>query len=244
MVGLIIFAVVTIWLLFEGWRAPIMKENLDGTWTTVRKTRKLSDLFKREGTMLLALVLSLSTLHAQDTIRVKREVYEVLYSQKLEQPLWLQYRSTNRPTKVNRGSMDFYTEPKIKTSDAADYAKNIYDKGHLAPAATFSDNIENLKQTFSYLNCALQNQYLNRGEWRLLEEQERKWDDQEALTITIKMLFQESSIKLPTDATVPSSFEKHIYFEKSNKWKCFVFSNDKPTVSWTQLEVVCIDHKN
>jgi DNA/RNA endonuclease G (NUC1) len=85
-------------------------------------------------------------------IIVKNNVFEALYSEKLEQPLWIKYRNINRPTKVNRGSMDFYKEPNIKTSDADDYKANIYDKGHGAPAASFSDNMENLKQTFSYLN--------------------------------------------------------------------------------------------
>ena len=88
------------------------------------------------------------------------------------------YTSTNRPNGVDRGSMNFYTDSEVHTSDNADYYRNIYDKGHLAPAATYSDNMENLKLTFSYLNCALQDQYLNRGEWRLLEEQERDWDDE------------------------------------------------------------------
>jgi len=174
-------------------------------------------------------------------VRIKNEVFEVLYSQSLEQPLIIKYRSTNRPTNVNRGSMDFYTEKGIKTSDAADYAKNIYDKGHGAPAATFSDNIENLKQTFSYLNCIMQNQYLNRGEWRLLEEQERKWDDNENLTILIKTFFDEKVIRVPTGAAVPSHMQKHIYFEKSNKWKCFVFLNEKPKFKWHELEMICED---
>jgi DNA/RNA endonuclease G (NUC1) len=105
--------------------------------------------------------------------------------------------------------------------------------------------MENLKQTFSYLNSALQDQYLNRGEWRLLEEQERKWDDLESLTVIVKVFFDETSKKLPTGATVPSYFQKHIYFEKQKKWKCFVFLNEKPKFAWEQLEMVCEpkDHK-
>jgi endonuclease G, mitochondrial len=190
------------------------------------------------------LLLSLTTF-GQDTIRVKNNVFEVLYSQKLEQPLWLKYRSTNRPTNVNRGSMDFYTEKTIKTSDGEDYKANIYDKGHLAPAASFSDNMENLKQTFSYLNCAMQDQYQNRGEWRLLEEQERKWDDVEPLTVVIKLFFDKVPKRVPTNAAIPSHMQKHIYFEKSKKWKCFVFLNEKPKFSWEELEMVCEpqDHK-
>lgn len=200
---------------------------------------------------LLTLILSFALLSVngqsklRDSVKVTNNVFTVIYSEKLEQPIWLKYRSTNRPTNVNRGSMDFYSEKLIKTSDNEDYKNNIYDKGHIAPAATFSDNMENLKQTFSYLNSALQDQYLNRGEWRLLEEQERKWDDLESLTVIVKVFFDETSKKLPTGATVPSYFQKHIYFEKQKKWKCFVFLNEKPKFAWGQLEMVCEpkDHK-
>ena len=188
--------------------------------------------------LLITILFSLNS-YSQDTIRVKNNVFEVLYSQKLEQPLWIKYRSTNRPTNVNRGSMDFYKEPNIKTSDADDYFKNIYDKGHGAPAATFSDNMENLKQTFSYLNSIMQDQYLNRGEWRLLEEQERKWDDVEPLTVIIKTFFDNPVKRVPTNAAIPSHMEKHIYFEKSDRWSCFVFLNEKPKFKWEQLGKLC-----
>jgi len=178
-------------------------------------------------------------------IRIKNNVFEVLYSQELEQPLWIKYRNINRPTKVNRGSMDFYKEPNIKTSDADDYKANIYDKGHGAPAAAFSDNMENLKQTFTYLNCLMQDQYLNRGEWRMLEEQERKWDDTENLTVLIKTFFDTPVKKVATGAAIPSYLQKHIYFEKQKKWRCYVFLNEKPKFSWEELEMVCDtkDHK-
>jgi endonuclease G len=190
---------------------------------------------------LFGLILINLSSFSQDDVRVKNQVFEVLYSQKLESPLWLKYRSTNRPTNVNRGTMDFYTEKNIHTSNADDYTKNIYDKGHGAPAATFSDNMENLKQTFSYLNCILQDQYLNRGEWRLLEEQERKWDDNENLTILIKVFFDKPVKRVSTNAAIPSYLQKHIYFEKQNKWKCYVFLNEKPKFKWNELEMICKD---
>jgi DNA/RNA endonuclease G (NUC1) len=193
----------------------------------------------KKSLLLFGLILISISSFSQDTVRVKNQVFEVLYSQKLESPLWLKYRSINRPTNVNRGAMDFYTEKNIRTSDAEDYIKNIYDKGHLAPAASFSDNMENLKQTFSYLNCMLQDQYMNRGEWRLLEEQERKWDDNENLTILIKIFFDKPVKRLPTNAAIPSYMEKHIYFEKQKMWKCYVFLNEKPKFKWSELEMVC-----
>ena len=198
---------------------------------------------KKISTLIGFLLVSLISF-GQD-VRIKNEVFEVLYSQSLEQPLVIKYRSTNRPTNVNRGAMDFYKEPNIKTSDAADYKSNIYDKGHGAPAASFSDNMVNLKQTFSYLNCIMQDQYLNRGEWRLLEEQIRKWDDTENITVLIKTFFDTPVKRVPTGAAIPSHLQKHIYFEKSKKWKCFVFLNQKPKFHWDELEMICEkeDHK-
>ena len=191
---------------------------------------------------LLFITLSIG-VNAQDTVRVKNQVFEILYSQKLEQPVWIKYKSTNRPTNVNRGSMDFYKEPNIKTSDEDDYRSNIYDKGHGAPAATFSDNMENLKQTFSYLNSILQNQYLNRGEWRLLEEQIRKWDDTESITVIIDLIFDNQAKRVETNAAIPSVLKKHIYFEKQKKWRCFSFPNERPLVEWEKSEIKCSDKK-
>jgi DNA/RNA endonuclease G (NUC1) len=141
--------------------------------------------------------------------------------------------------------MDFYKEENIKTSDADDYKANIYDKGHGAPAATFSDNMVNLKQTFSYLNCIMQDKYLNRGEWRMLEEQIRKWDDTENITVLIKTFFDTPVKRVATGAAIPSHLQTHIYFEKQKKWKCYVFLNEKPKFSWEELEMICEakDHK-
>jgi len=195
--------------------------------------------------VILFSFLIISLVSFGQNVRIKNDVFEVLYSQSLEQPLIIKYRSINRPTNVNRGTMDFYKEENIKTSDADDYKANIYDKGHGAPAATFSDNMVNLKQTFSYLNCIMQDKYLNRGEWRMLEEQIRKWDDTENITVLIKTFFDKPVKKVATGAAIPSHLQKHIYFEKQKKWKCYVFLNEKPKFSWEELEMLCEakDHK-
>ena len=171
----------------------------------------------------------------RETVKVKTPIYTVWYSETKEQPISLVYKSSNRPKNVDRGSMNFYKENNYHTSDNADYYRNVWDKGHLAPAATFSDSNSNLKQTFSYLNCALQNQYLNRGQWRLLEEQERKWDDEQELIVTINIKFSDSI--LPTGANLPSSFTKCIKFTTSNETRCYTFPNSKPNKDWREYRV-------
>jgi endonuclease G, mitochondrial len=182
-------------------------------------------------------IYSQSVPNYRSEVIVENGVFKVWYNEVFEQPMKLIYTSTNRPKGVDRGSMNFYTDDSIHTSDNKDYYRNIYDKGHLAPAATYSDNMENLKLTFSYLNCALQDQYLNRGEWRLLEEEERKWDDKENLTVTVELLFENDHKILPTGGHIPDIMVKHVYFETSKNWKCFSFPNVKPEKGWEEHEV-------
>jgi len=173
----------------------------------------------------------------REEVIVENAVFKVWYNEVYEQPIKLIYTSTNRVKNVDRGSMNFYTEGEVVTSNNADYYRNVWDKGHLAPAATYSDSMENLKQTFSFLNCALQDQYLNRGEWRLLEEQERKWDDDSNLTITVELIWDEGYEILPTGGHVPTDMIKHIKFDKDNSWRCFEFPNSKPLIGWEEVEV-------
>jgi hypothetical protein len=44
----IILVVVSLWMAFEIWRAPMMEETDDGRLITKRPAKKLSDLFKKK----------------------------------------------------------------------------------------------------------------------------------------------------------------------------------------------------
>lgn len=169
----------------------------------------------------------------KDSVYVKNDVFEVVYSEILEQPKVLTYYSTNRPYNFNRNGMDFYLVDGIHTSGSNDYKWNIWDKGHLAPAASFSDTKKNLTTTFSYLNCALQHKELNRTEWKMLEEQERIWDNTDSLKITVILEF-EPRVVLKSDASIPSAFHKHIYWISSGEKRCYFFPNKKPTKPWNK----------
>jgi endonuclease G len=178
--------------------------------------------------LLLLLLPAIVFGQLRDCVNVKTPIYEVKYSEKLEQPTWIKYTVLCPTGTASRAGMDFYTNDSIKTSNNDDYVKNLYDKGHLAPAADFNCTKEMLYQTFSYLNCALQNQYLNRGVWRMLEEYERELAKTETVTVTIDLVFSKKSIKLPTGATVPDGFYKTIRLEKSKKTYKYYFANEAP----------------
>ena len=181
--------------------------------------------------LLFALLLTpvLATAQLRDSVRIKTDIYEVIYSEKLESPRWVQYTVLCPNGTASRSGMDFYTNDSVKTSSNEDYVKNEWDKGHMAPAADFNCDKEMLHKTFSYLNCALQNQYLNRGVWRMLEIQEREWAKKETTTVTINLVFDKTSYRLPTGATVPNGFLKTICLEKSGKKIKFYFPNMTPT---------------
>lgn len=187
-------------------------------------------------TLLLTPVLAIAQL--RDSVRIKTDIYEVIYSEKLESPRWVKYTVLCPNGTASRAGMDFYTNDSVKTSSNEDYVKNEWDKGHMAPAADFNCDKEMLRKTFSYLNCALQNQYLNRGVWRMLEEQEREWAKKEITTVTINLVFDKTSYTLPTGATVPNGFLKTICLEKSGKKIKFYFPNMTPTKEkYTDYEI-------
>lgn len=190
---------------------------------------------------LLLYLLFLTTFisHSQtlrDSVLVKTDIFEVSYSEKLEQPLRVKYRVLCQEGKASRQGMDFYTEKSYKTSDSKDYENNIYDKGHCAPAADFNCDRTMLLKTFTYLNCTLQDQYLNRGTWRLLEIHERELSKNYIVDVEIKLIFSDKSIKLPTGATVPDAFIKTIKY--NGIIEKYYFINEKPKNSDYKLYLI------
>jgi endonuclease G len=190
--------------------------------------------------LLFALLLTpvLAKAQLRDSVKINAGIYEAIYSEKLESPLLVKYTVLCPNGTASRAGMDFYTNDSVKTSSNEDYIKNEWDKGHMAPAADFNCDKEMLYKTFSYLNCALQNQYLNRGVWRMLELQEREYAKKEPTTVIIKVVFSKTSYKLPTGATVPDGFFKIIQLEKSGKTIKFYFPNITPTKEkYTDYEI-------
>jgi hypothetical protein len=56
MTGTLILIAITIfiiWMIYAGWSAPLMKQNEDGSFTTIRPERKLTDLFGKKNEEIL-----------------------------------------------------------------------------------------------------------------------------------------------------------------------------------------------
>lgn len=187
--------------------------------------------------LILTTFKSFSQKVLRDSIVVKTPMFEIVYSEKLEQPKFIRYAVQCPNGTTPRTGMDFYVCDSIKTSDNRDYEKNPYDKGHLAPAADFNCDKQTLFKTFTYLNCSLQQENLNRTTWRLLEVRERELaKTHKVVQVEIRCIFGPKSIKLPSGATVPTAYRKTIKYD--GKTEVYYFKNEKPlSTDFTKYKV-------
>lgn len=177
--------------------------------------------------LFVAPILANAQKVLRDSIYIKTDIFEVVYSEKLQQPKFVKYTVQCPTGSASRSGMDFYICDSILTSDNNDYYNNPYDKGHMAPAADFNCTRETLLKTFSYLNCSLQQENLNRTTWRLLEAYERELaKTHKTVVVEIRCVYSAKSIVLPTGATIPDGYFKTIKYGKTTE--VYYFKNEKP----------------
>jgi endonuclease G len=177
-------------------------------------------------TFILFLFWSISGFSQRKEVIVKTEFFTINYSEVYRQPLSVKYQVLCPNGTASRKGMNFFTNDSIITSRDRDYLNNVYDKGHMAPAASFSCNTQMMKETFSYLNCALQEQSLNRGVWKFLEIYERELALKNSKTEVEILVEFNNPKKLASGATVPSGFYKKI--TTNEKVFMYYFPNEKP----------------
>jgi DNA/RNA endonuclease G (NUC1) len=201
----------------------------------LKDSRFMKILFK-----LFLIILTLP-LHSQtltiENDTIKTDIFDVIYSEELEQPLWITYKVLCPMGTQSRSGLNFYTNDSIHTSNNEDYKDNIWDKGHLAPASAFNCDRETLKKTFTYLNCVLQHEGLNRGPWKELERFEVGLSKIfESVIVEIKVCFEGELGVVSGGATIPSGFKKTIKFD--NKEIIFYFPNvDVSGKDWGHFKI-------
>jgi DNA/RNA endonuclease G (NUC1) len=186
------------------------------------KSKIVKSLMKKNSLWLVVCVFFTLTTFAQIK-EVETEIFSVVYDEGLEQPIKLSYRVQCPLGDASRSGLDFRKYDGVHTSDNNDYSNNVYDKGHLAPAAAFNCDREMVRSTFSYLNCALQHEGLNRGPWKELERFERDLAKLYTVDVVTEVIFIGDVQKVPGGATIPTGFEKTIYFD--GKEYTFYFPN-------------------
>ena len=165
---------------------------------------------------------------------IKTDIYTSIFNEEYQQPLVVEYTIFCKPDSptYERDGISFKKYPGLNGSSSSDYSGNVYDKGHMAPANTFACKESWLRETFSYANCALQHQGLNRGAWAALERFERNlsgiYDD---IEVRIELFFSDERTTNSDPARIPASFVKSITWTEDGKERTlsFDFPNEDTT---------------
>jgi endonuclease G len=118
-------------------------------------------------------------MKAQDNEIVTHTAYTLSYSEKYEQAEWVIYMLTKGrvENKVCKRNDHFIEDEDVASGSAtpADYKKSGYDRGHLCPAADMAWSETTMRESFYMSNMSPQVQGFNRGIWKDLEEDVRRW---------------------------------------------------------------------
>ena len=176
--------------------------------------------------MLFAFINS----NSQNTL-IKNEVYEVLYSETLQQPINISYEYPMYNLYVDANQLkytlvvnevgypdsfkktnEWQVPSNIVTSNKDDYSLP-YHRGHIVPAGSFKYS-EHQRFVYSYLNCAIMHKDLNQGVWKTLENRERELSEKYKVMVRVILLFSDKNNTVDAGATIPSSFRKIIEYRK------------------------------
>lgn len=183
--------------------------------------------------------------YQSDQAIIERLYYTLRYSEEHEQALWVAYKLSADSLKQEKFPRkdDFRKDPRVRTESAslADYKGSGYDRGHLAPAADFSYDEFALSQTFYMSNMSPQAPSFNRGIWKKLEDQTRKWTSQntEIYVVTGPILNKEFKSIGSNEVSIPEYYYKIILDIAKPEIKAiaFLMKNEKSSEPLTSFAV-------
>lgn len=157
--------------------------------------------------------------------------YQLSYSEENEGALWVLYHLT--PEYINGPGVrknNFKEDPTISTGSASleDYKGSGYDRGHLCPAASMTINQQAMDESFFMSNMSPQHPSLNRGRWKSLETQVRKWvESMDDIYVVSGAIYNEMvEVIGENNVTVPKYYYKVIW-DNNDKIIGFILPNEK-----------------
>jgi endonuclease G, mitochondrial len=147
---------------------------------------------------------------------IKHTYYYFEYNEQHEQASWVYYRLTNEfVSGPAERKNNFKADPLVKSNSAQliDYKGSGYDRGHLCPAGSMKINQLAMDESFYMSNITPQLPGFNRGKWKQLEGQVRKWLQQEdTLHVVTGPVLSNSLGSIGVNkVTIPSYYYKVIY---------------------------------
>ena len=147
---------------------------------------------------------------------IRRRGYSLGYDHRTRQALWVCYLLAAEDVtggKVARAGK-FRRDPAVavRPVEPREYNRSGFDRGHLAPAGDMIRSDETMTQSFFMTNISPQIPGCNRGIWKRLETQVRRWAVREGrICVITGPIFSSDARRVGrSDIPVPSAFFKVI----------------------------------
>ena len=160
-----------------------------------------------------------------------RKGYTVSYNRDLKLPNWVAWELTpeklvERESRTNK----FLPDPDLPEREAVttdDYKGAGMDRGHMCPSGDNRWHWKAMQESFYMTNICPQDHNLNRGDWKELEEECRRWAQEEGRIYIVcgPVLYnrRHRTIGKEHKITVPEAFFKVILCADSNPPKAIGF---------------------
>ena len=194
--------------------------------------------WKQISTVLILMVIT-SIGYSQELQRatnsndqiIKHKAYTLSYNETCEQANWVKYLilKEDLDSATAERKNNFKADKAVSTGSAslADYKGSGYDRGHLAPAATFMESQIEMDESFYMSNMSPQDPSFNRGIWKKIEGYERKIAEEKdsVWVITGPILTDNLSTIGDNKVCIPEFYFKIIYTADWNI--AFLIKNEK-----------------
>ncbi|MDO4163897.1 MAG: DNA/RNA non-specific endonuclease [Bacteroides sp.] len=164
-----------------------------------------------------------------------RRGYTVSFNKELNIPNWVAWELTPEKLIERESRTDkFLPDPDLPEDEAVttdDYKGAGMDRGHMCPAGDNRWHWKAMLESFYMTNICPQNHNLNRGDWKELEEDCRRWAEEEGSIYIVcgPILYNQKhkTIGRQHKVTVPEAFFKVILCTNSNPPKAigFIYKN-------------------
>jgi endonuclease G len=152
------------------------------------------------------------------------------YVEEHEQPEWTFHMVCRDCYGEEKRKNNFRPDPIVKTGSAEllDYKGSGFDRGHLVPAGDMTQSEYIMSESFFMSNMSPQNPSFNRGIWRKLESQIRKWSIvEDTIFVVTGPVFDPDGPSIGENkVAIPKAYYKALYFKSSNKMYAFLLPNE------------------
>jgi endonuclease G len=178
--------------------------------------------------ILICLISAISWGQAPkwDTV-VYNAGYASYFSKTYRNPVMVVYKLYKGGGPCKRDKFYFKNDLNIPAATTKEYTKSGFDKGHLANAEDFAYDCYLDELTFRYYNCVPQRPELNRGIWKVTEEEIRKISQNDSLLVICVNEFGAGYQKMGGVAIPTSCVKIARSLSNGKTYVCRTFVNSK-----------------